>query len=251
MFVVELGRPSVSARHGSHSKMLFVGSGNWSVPVCVCVQLMSACVLGVAAWIRDSLNTVLTLTAHTRWVPPRHRDAFTRYTVKHQVTWSVCVQVGGSSRPHVLSGRPSRHHRRVLLPGHHSDGGLLRRAQVWPAAALLGESANTASGKHRHKVMDTPAVTRGGQSLCRHLSGWDLVSGVSDYSGAPIIVSPKDETVGHKGPGLSAAPTGLHHQLLRTLTKEKRISSSETVRTFDSVFQTFQMHLCSSWCFQT
>lgn len=28
--------------------------------------LMSACVLGVAAWIRDSLNTVLTLTAHTR-----------------------------------------------------------------------------------------------------------------------------------------------------------------------------------------
>ncbi|KAM6895724.1 LOW QUALITY PROTEIN: tetraspanin-12 [Xenentodon cancila] len=29
-------------------------------------ELMSACVLGVAAWIRDSLNTVLTLTAHTR-----------------------------------------------------------------------------------------------------------------------------------------------------------------------------------------
>uniref|UniRef100_A0A3Q3VWZ8 Tetraspanin n=1 Tax=Mola mola TaxID=94237 RepID=A0A3Q3VWZ8_MOLML len=28
--------------------------------------LMSACVLGVAAWIRDPLNTVLTLTAHTR-----------------------------------------------------------------------------------------------------------------------------------------------------------------------------------------
>ncbi|XP_020512908.1 tetraspanin-12 [Labrus bergylta] len=28
--------------------------------------LMSVCVLGVAAWIRDSLNTVLTLTAHTR-----------------------------------------------------------------------------------------------------------------------------------------------------------------------------------------
>ncbi|MEQ2188625.1 hypothetical protein GOODEAATRI_016956 [Goodea atripinnis] len=29
-------------------------------------QLMSVCVLGVAAWIRDTLNTVLTLTAHTR-----------------------------------------------------------------------------------------------------------------------------------------------------------------------------------------
>ncbi|XP_038157437.1 tetraspanin-12 isoform X2 [Cyprinodon tularosa] len=28
--------------------------------------LMSVCVLGVAAWIRDTLNTVLTLTAHTR-----------------------------------------------------------------------------------------------------------------------------------------------------------------------------------------
>uniref|UniRef100_H3CKW4 Tetraspanin 12 n=1 Tax=Tetraodon nigroviridis TaxID=99883 RepID=H3CKW4_TETNG len=28
--------------------------------------VMSACVLGVAAWIRDPLNTVLTLTAHTR-----------------------------------------------------------------------------------------------------------------------------------------------------------------------------------------
>nr|XP_019964979.1 PREDICTED: tetraspanin-12-like isoform X2 [Paralichthys olivaceus] len=28
--------------------------------------LMSVCVLGVAAWIRDSLNAVLTLTAHTR-----------------------------------------------------------------------------------------------------------------------------------------------------------------------------------------
>ncbi|XP_061920651.1 tetraspanin-12 [Entelurus aequoreus] len=28
--------------------------------------LMSACILGVAAWIRDSLNAVLTLTAHTR-----------------------------------------------------------------------------------------------------------------------------------------------------------------------------------------
>ncbi|XP_044042572.1 tetraspanin-12 isoform X3 [Siniperca chuatsi] len=28
--------------------------------------LMSACVLGVAVWIRDPLNTVLTLTAHTR-----------------------------------------------------------------------------------------------------------------------------------------------------------------------------------------
>ncbi|KAM9845884.1 tetraspanin-12 [Aulostomus maculatus] len=28
--------------------------------------LMSACVLGVAAWIRDTLNAVLTLTAHTR-----------------------------------------------------------------------------------------------------------------------------------------------------------------------------------------
>ncbi|XP_061570853.1 tetraspanin-12 [Cololabis saira] len=28
--------------------------------------LMSACMLGVAAWIRDPLNTVLTLTAHTR-----------------------------------------------------------------------------------------------------------------------------------------------------------------------------------------
>lgn len=45
---------------------VIIGSRNISMCLFLCVQLMSACVLGVAVWIRDSLNTVLTLTAHTR-----------------------------------------------------------------------------------------------------------------------------------------------------------------------------------------
>ncbi|XP_034005704.1 tetraspanin-12, partial [Trematomus bernacchii] len=49
--------------------------------------LMSACVLGVAAWIRDPLNSVLTLTAHTRL----EEAALLSYSSPlHPVLLSVC-----------------------------------------------------------------------------------------------------------------------------------------------------------------
>lgn len=70
MFVVELGRPSVSARHGSHSKMLFVGSGNWSVPVCVCV--FSWCQLVCWEWQRGS-GTLWTPSSHWQLTPGEFR----------------------------------------------------------------------------------------------------------------------------------------------------------------------------------
>ncbi|XP_040030940.1 tetraspanin-12 isoform X2 [Gasterosteus aculeatus] len=50
-------------------------------------HLMSACVLGVAAWIRDSLNTVLTLTAHTRL---EEAAVLTYSPVVHPVIITVC-----------------------------------------------------------------------------------------------------------------------------------------------------------------
>ncbi|XP_042337015.1 tetraspanin-12-like [Plectropomus leopardus] len=49
--------------------------------------LMSACVLGVAAWIRDSLNTVLTLTAHTRL---EEAAVLTYSPAVHPVIIAVC-----------------------------------------------------------------------------------------------------------------------------------------------------------------
>lgn len=49
--------------------------------------LMSACVLGVAAWIRDSLNTVLTLTAHTRL---EEAAVLTYSPAVHPVVIAVC-----------------------------------------------------------------------------------------------------------------------------------------------------------------
>ncbi|XP_034434206.1 tetraspanin-12 [Hippoglossus hippoglossus] len=49
--------------------------------------LMSACVLGVAAWIRDSLNTVLTLTAHTRL---EEAAVLTYSPAVHPVIITVC-----------------------------------------------------------------------------------------------------------------------------------------------------------------
>lgn len=49
--------------------------------------LMSACVLGVAAWIRDSLNTVLTLTAHTRL---EEAAVLTYSPAVHPVLITVC-----------------------------------------------------------------------------------------------------------------------------------------------------------------
>lgn len=49
--------------------------------------LMSACVLGVAAWIRDSLNTVLTLTAHTRL---EEAAVVTYSAAVHPVLIAVC-----------------------------------------------------------------------------------------------------------------------------------------------------------------
>ncbi|KAJ0012715.1 hypothetical protein NQD34_017049 [Periophthalmus magnuspinnatus] len=49
--------------------------------------LMSACVLGVAAWIRDSLNTVLTLTAHTRL---EEATVVTYSAAVHPVVIAVC-----------------------------------------------------------------------------------------------------------------------------------------------------------------
>lgn len=48
---------------------------------------MSACVLGVAAWIRDSLNTVLTLTAHTRL---EEAAVLTYSPAVHPVVIAVC-----------------------------------------------------------------------------------------------------------------------------------------------------------------
>ncbi|XP_034019282.1 LOW QUALITY PROTEIN: tetraspanin-12 [Thalassophryne amazonica] len=49
--------------------------------------LMSACVLGVAAWIRDVLNTVLTMTAHTRL----EEAALVTYSpVVHPVVITAC-----------------------------------------------------------------------------------------------------------------------------------------------------------------
>ncbi|XP_037099655.1 tetraspanin-12 isoform X2 [Syngnathus acus] len=49
--------------------------------------LMSACILGVAAWIRESLNAVLTLTAHTRL---EEAAAVTLAPVVHPVLVAVC-----------------------------------------------------------------------------------------------------------------------------------------------------------------
>ncbi|KAF7653266.1 hypothetical protein LDENG_00085120 [Lucifuga dentata] len=49
--------------------------------------LMSACVLGVAAWLRDSLNTVLTLTAHTRL---EEAAVLTYSPAVHPVIVAVC-----------------------------------------------------------------------------------------------------------------------------------------------------------------
>ncbi|CAN9508351.1 unnamed protein product [Ophioblennius macclurei] len=49
--------------------------------------LMSACVLGVAAWIRDTLNTVLTLTAHTRL---EEAAVLTYSPAVHPVIIAVC-----------------------------------------------------------------------------------------------------------------------------------------------------------------
>ncbi|XP_077566129.1 tetraspanin-12 isoform X1 [Stigmatopora nigra] len=49
--------------------------------------LMSACILGVAAWIRDSLNAVLTLTAHTRL---EEAAVLTFAPVVHPVLVVVC-----------------------------------------------------------------------------------------------------------------------------------------------------------------
>ncbi|XP_029351026.1 tetraspanin-12 isoform X2 [Echeneis naucrates] len=49
--------------------------------------LMSACVLGVASWIRDSLNTVLTLTAHTRL---EEAAVVTYSPAVHPVVIAVC-----------------------------------------------------------------------------------------------------------------------------------------------------------------
>ncbi|XP_012778360.1 tetraspanin-12 isoform X1 [Maylandia zebra] len=50
-------------------------------------SLMSACVLGVAVWIRDSLNTVLTLTAHTRL---EEAAVLTYSPAVHPVIVAVC-----------------------------------------------------------------------------------------------------------------------------------------------------------------
>ncbi|KAM3587612.1 uncharacterized protein V6R79_010239 [Siganus canaliculatus] len=49
--------------------------------------LMSVCVLGVAAWIRDPLNTVLTLTAHTRL---EEAAVLTYSPAVHPVIITVC-----------------------------------------------------------------------------------------------------------------------------------------------------------------
>ncbi|KAM9823563.1 tetraspanin-12 [Neosynchiropus ocellatus] len=49
--------------------------------------LMSLCILGVAAWIRDYLNTVLTLTAHTRL---EEAAIVTYSTAVHPVMIAVC-----------------------------------------------------------------------------------------------------------------------------------------------------------------
>ncbi|XP_029969029.1 tetraspanin-12 isoform X1 [Salarias fasciatus] len=49
--------------------------------------LMSACVLGLAAWIRDTLNTVLTLTAHTRL---EEAAVLTYSPAVHPVIIAVC-----------------------------------------------------------------------------------------------------------------------------------------------------------------
>lgn len=50
----------------SHSVLVFVDVKLIRARVCARIQLMAVCVLGVAAWIRDSLNSILTLAAHTR-----------------------------------------------------------------------------------------------------------------------------------------------------------------------------------------
>lgn len=73
-----------------------------------------------------------------------HSDV--RFHVQHGgggVVMRVCLllQVGGSRRPHVLSGRPSCPHLRLLLPPHCGHGGVLRRAALRPAAALLGTNS--------------------------------------------------------------------------------------------------------------
>ncbi|XP_061662584.1 tetraspanin-12 isoform X2 [Syngnathoides biaculeatus] len=49
--------------------------------------LMSACILGMAAWMRDSLNAVLTLTAHTRL---EEAAVLTFAPVVHPVLVAVC-----------------------------------------------------------------------------------------------------------------------------------------------------------------
>ncbi|KAF1371512.1 hypothetical protein PFLUV_G00277400, partial [Perca fluviatilis] len=88
--------------------------------------LMSACVLGVAAWLRDPLNTVLTLTAHTRL---EEAAVLTYSPAVHPVIISVCcflvivAMVGycGALRCSLLllSWVRSPYHHVTITPYHH------------------------------------------------------------------------------------------------------------------------------------
>lgn len=62
---------------------------------------MSACVLGVAACIRDSLNTVLTLTAHTRWVdqPFLQTSMLESHSLPAALVTDICVSAGWRKLP--------------------------------------------------------------------------------------------------------------------------------------------------------